>query len=428
MLLLAPLTPIVYIYIRSLFESAERAKRDLYPWISLGTFPPLCYQSEWSVSIRCGQNQVYGRRERERWKEERLIFIGAVAISRESALVTSRNTVGVLCSDPERIVTGKIRIFLCEKRTSCGRSQTIFQFLKPLEIIQQLFNSFQLTNPFSINLPIPVIPLFSSNFWEKSSFRNPPPSKRWRRMPVEKGWKHPGLLSGGSGRRVFPPITTRLIYNQERAVSAISQSGRYPRRPWICINPSENAKGAAKSKVGLCPTTQSQGREGQGIAPRATFYDRGRREEGGHERWFLQEASRTSRGRGIYGGPMVVEFLVLFMGRCTADDRLEICLFQSAGRSLHLVDSLQSNSALRGLRSLEGGGGGEGGRKEGRIARSLLPSIRARRGIPCIPGCWTLGVGRSWFRDVSERGVKATCFLCSSTIFQREKCWRISDL
>lgn len=247
-------------------------------------------------------------------------------------------------------------------------------------------------------------------------------------MPVEKGWKHPGLLSGGSGRRVFPPITTRLIYNQERAVSAISQSGRYPRRPWICINPSENAKGAAKSKVGLCPTTQSQGREGQGIAPRATFYDRGRREEGGHERWFLQEASRTSRGRGIYGGPMVVEFLVLFMGRCTADDRLEICLFQSAGRSLHLVDSLQSNSALRGLRSLEGGGGGEGGRKEGRIARSLLPSIRARRGIPCIPGCWTLGVGRSWFRDVSERGVKATCFLCSSTIFQREKCWRISDL
>lgn len=72
---------------------------------------------------------------------------------------------------------------------------------------------------------------------------------------------------------------------------------------------------------------------------------------------------------------MVVEFLVLFMGRCTADDRLEICLFQSAGRSLHLVDSLQSNSALRGLRSLEGGGGG-GGRKEGRIARSLLPSIQ----------------------------------------------------
>lgn len=66
MLLLAPLTPIVYIYIRSLFESAERAKRDLYPWISLGTFPPLCYQSEWSVSIRCGQDQVYGRREKER--------------------------------------------------------------------------------------------------------------------------------------------------------------------------------------------------------------------------------------------------------------------------------------------------------------------------------------------------------------------------
>lgn len=101
MLLLAPLTPIVYIYIRSLFESAERAKRDLYPWISLGIFPPLCYQSEWSVSIRCGQNQVYGRRERERWKEERLIFIGAVAISRESALVTSRDTVGVLCRSRE---------------------------------------------------------------------------------------------------------------------------------------------------------------------------------------------------------------------------------------------------------------------------------------------------------------------------------------
>lgn len=127
------------------------------------------------MSIRCGQDQVYGRRERERWKEERLIFIGAVAqISRESALVTSRNTVGVLCSDPERIVTGKIRIFLCEKRTSCGRSQTIFQFLKPLEIIQQLFNSFQLTNSFSINLPIPVIPIlfeFSSRkiFLQKSS-------------------------------------------------------------------------------------------------------------------------------------------------------------------------------------------------------------------------------------------------------------------
>lgn len=73
MLLLAPLTPIVYIYIRSLFESAERAKRDLYPWISLGTFPPLCYQSEWSVSIRCGQDQVYGRRERE--MEERKAYL-----------------------------------------------------------------------------------------------------------------------------------------------------------------------------------------------------------------------------------------------------------------------------------------------------------------------------------------------------------------
>lgn len=49
---------------------------------------------------------------------------------------------------------------------------------------------------------------------------------------------------------------------------------------------------------------------------------------------------------------MVVEFLVLFMGRCTADDRLEICLFQDG---LHLVDSLESNSALRGLPSLGGG-------------------------------------------------------------------------
>lgn len=69
---------------------------------------------------------------------------------------------------------------------------------------------------------------------------------------------------------------------------------------------------------------------------------------------------------------------------------------------------------------------GEEGRKDSSISSSKYPS--ARRGIPCIPGCWTLGVGRSWFRDVSERGVKATCFLCSSTIFQREKCWRISDL
>lgn len=68
-------------------------------------------------------------RERERWKEERLIFIGPVVqISRESALVTSRDTVGVLCRSRESLFNRandvvisprdekKSRIFLCETK------------------------------------------------------------------------------------------------------------------------------------------------------------------------------------------------------------------------------------------------------------------------------------------------------------------------
>lgn len=109
----------------------------------------------------------------------------------------------------------------------------------------------------------------------------------------------------------------------------------------------------------------SPAREGQ--APGHRFTTRVGGTKGGSS-----EPSRTSRGRGIYGGPMVVEFLVLFMGRCTADDRLEICLFQDG---LHLVDSLESNSALRGLPSLGGG------RKDTSISSKYPP------GIPRIPGC-----------------------------------------
>lgn len=99
------------------------------------------------MSIRCGQDEVYGRREmdedekereRERWKEERLIFIGAVVeISRESALVTSRDTVGVLRRSRESLFDvvisprdeKKSRIFLCEtKQLWRVGVETIFKF------------------------------------------------------------------------------------------------------------------------------------------------------------------------------------------------------------------------------------------------------------------------------------------------------------
>lgn len=94
----------------------------------------------------------------------------------------------------------------------------------------------------------------------------------------------------------------------------------------------KRGEGAAKSKVEDRFLTQRiegipREGEGQGLAVL-------RRVE--EARKVVPPSHRTSRGRGIYGGPMVVEFLVLFMGRCTADDRLEICLFRNG---LHLVDS-----------------------------------------------------------------------------------------
>lgn len=78
------------------------------------------------------------KRERERWKEERLIFIGTVVeISRESALVTSRDTVGVLRRSRESLFDvvisprdeKKSRIFLCEtKQLWRVGVETIFKF------------------------------------------------------------------------------------------------------------------------------------------------------------------------------------------------------------------------------------------------------------------------------------------------------------
>lgn len=144
-------------------------------------------------------------------------------------------------------------------------------------------------------------------------------------------------------------------------------------RPWICINPSENAREPRnrKSRIGLClclcahsASRVFPAREGQAWS----FYDQGRR----HERWFLRAIGNEpwtgdlwrTNGRGIscfIYGPM--------HGRRSTGN-----MFIPAADGLHLVDSLESNSALRGLRSLE----------ERRMPRSFQVSCPC--GIPC-PGC-----------------------------------------
>lgn len=161
-------------------------------------------------------------------------------------------------------------------------------------------------------------------------------------------------------------------------------------RPWICINPSENAREPRnrKSRIGLClclcaysASRVFPAREGQAWH---RFTTRVGGTKGGSS-----EPSGTSRGRGIYGGPMVVEFLVLFMGRCTADDRLEICLFQR--RMVYTWLTLWNRILPSGGCVLS--------RNEG----CLDPSkYRARveflvRGVEL----WAR-LGRSWFGEVSE--------------------------
>lgn len=142
MLLLAPLTPIVYIYIFVHFLNQLRELKEIFIRGFHLVFSPLFVISRSGACLSDAARTKFMGVEKERWKKERLIFIGAVAqISRESALVTSRNTVGVLCSDPERIVTGKIRIFLCEKRTSCGRRQ-FFNFSNPWKLSNNFFQLF----------------------------------------------------------------------------------------------------------------------------------------------------------------------------------------------------------------------------------------------------------------------------------------------
>lgn len=138
------------------------------------------------------------------------------------------------------------------------------------------------------------------------------------------------------------------------------------------LHKSRKREGAAKSKVERRPGGEAiKGIPGELVRARARATIA-----------FTMEASRR-RFRGSFEpsnavdarfmADQVEEFLVLFMARCSTDDRLEN-MFIPASAGLHLVDSAESNSALRGMLC--------GGRAGFFQVNTALPleSYRKRRG------------------------------------------------